>query len=40
MQVEVVTDVLFVYLHKELVAFKVTEPADPAVARLAIIVVI
>ena len=40
MQVEIITDVFLVDFHKELVAFEVTKPTDPAVARLTVIVVV
>ena len=40
MEVEVVSDVFFVYFHKELMSLKVAEPANPAIARLAIVIVI
>jgi hypothetical protein len=32
MEVEIVSDVLFINFHKELMAFEVTEPADPAIS--------
>lgn len=40
MEVEVVPNVFFVYLYKELVTFEVAEPADPAIAGLAVIVIV
>lgn len=40
MQVEVVSDVVFVDFHEELVAFEVAEPRNPSGSRLAVIVVV
>lgn len=40
MQVEIVADVVLVDLDKVFVAFEVAEPADPASARLTIIIII
>ena len=40
MQIEVVSNVLFVDLDEKLVAFQVTEPTDPAITRLAVVVVV
>jgi hypothetical protein len=40
MEVEIVSDVVFVYFYKKLVALEIAEPLNPAGARLAIIFVI
>jgi hypothetical protein len=40
MQIEIVSDVVLVYFHKELVAFEVTKPADPPCTRFAIIIIV
>jgi hypothetical protein len=40
MKVEVVADVVFIDLNEELVAFQVAEPANPACARLAVVVIV
>lgn len=39
-QVEIVSDVFLIHLNKELMAFEVTEPTDPAIARLTVIIVV
>lgn len=40
MQIEIVADVFFINLNEELVAFQVAEPADPAGAWLAVVVIV
>lgn len=39
-EVEIVADVVLVDLNEELVAFQVAEPADPASATLAVVVIV
>ena len=39
MQVEVVTDVVLVDLHEELVAFEVAKPLDPPILRITVVVI-
>ena len=40
MQVKIISDVFCLYLCKKLMTFEVAEPLDPAVARLAVVIVI
>ena len=40
MQIEVVSDVVLINLNEELVAFEVTEPADPPCAWLTVVVIV
>ena len=39
-EVEIIADVFFVNFNKELVSLEVTEPRNPAVARVALLVVV
>lgn len=39
-QIEVVSNVFLVDLHKKFVAFEVAEPGDPPGARVAVVVVV